>query len=1245
MSDKIKILFYGDAPTVATGFGTVSRNVLTGLNDTGKYDIKVLGVNYWGNPHSFPFPIWPVGVGSRDPYGRQRCLDKMLQDFEYDILFLLQDSFILESFMAQGLPKLRQRKKFVTVGYFPIDGVPKKKWIDCMNTFDVPVTYTEFAKKECILACPPIADKIKIIPHGANLDDFFPMSKKDTQQFRQEYFGKHASKFIICFPEGHKLWTSEGAQDISQISPGASVLTHKNRYRKVLKTFENEFSGELTRISLTGTDFISGTGEHPVMVAKRKDVLCKYSGTSRNNYVCRPKEKDVKYSRPCSTCGYYEDFRVELEDFTFTPLKKVEKGDFVLTPIDTNFGTPTEYLDCENSTTHGNAKLLPTTVPVSEELMYSFGLWLAEGCYMTNATGLTIKMGASDKSFRCLDRYKLGIKKAFGIESNTYIRRDVECLLPNGEVFTDDFVSVNFCSVNLAAMFLCWFGNLSDGKFVNSVFERMPPKTQLALFEGYRDGDGCTRRNNHSNSDRVDCVSASKILLEAIRRILLRNGVFGSIYEDKKLVDRKQMYRYVAQGSGIRSWRDQEDMTKVVRSRFILDGFLVSEVQGAEQIPFTGKVYNVEVEEDNTYVVDNIVVHNCNVNRNQQRKDIPRMMLAFKEFKKRRPDSVLYLHMAPIDQGWDLVETVKGLGLTINEDVLFPGANFSPNHGFPIDVVNKIYNASDVVASTTLGEGWGLCVHGDTHIMTSQGMQPIRDLEVGNSVVVGGKEHVVSGVSSTRRTKNYKIELENHMVVDSSADHKFVTYNRGYVSASDLKAGDSLVVDKAKFFPSKNHIIDLSSFSDTFDENFVWNKMGFSPKNNFSISNTMKHMDETKKVVETAIRFYDGRRKGKMSDRVHKVYSYIEGKYESPLVKLPRYVTFNSDFARLLGYYAAEGSNENGVSVEFAFHVKEEEYISDVSRLCFSFFGRYPQVKIRGNKAEVRFRSSILSKLFSLFCGKGATHKKVPLLCLQHREKVVEFLRGYWRGDGSYGKHNFSFSTASRQLRDEVVWMLSGFDILPRIYKKSNPTNDAWNIVIVGSDFNKFASLMNLSVKHDTHKEKNWVIDKGDFFIVPIKSVSVQKVNDLYYDIQVDNKHHFTVNGVLVHNSTVEAMACKTPIVFPDNTSLHEIIGEDRGFLVKSGETPDDYTVLPNDNEVLRPVASVMDMAEKLLQVYDNRALATERAQNAYNWVTSNLVWKKHIVPEWDKLITGAVSDWVKGQIINSDAVVSAEEL
>ena len=196
MKKKTRILFYGDAPPVATGFGTVSRNILLPLHNTGKYDITVLGINYWGEPHEFPFPIWPVGMNQdQDPYGRKLVTER-IESSEFDILFMIQDSFILD-FAKDLIPKLKYSKKFKSIIYFPIDGVPKQEWVEAMAVADYPVTYTKFGFNECKKAYPPIKDNLRIIPHGANVKDFYPVDYKNLMEFRTRYFGPLADRFIV----------------------------------------------------------------------------------------------------------------------------------------------------------------------------------------------------------------------------------------------------------------------------------------------------------------------------------------------------------------------------------------------------------------------------------------------------------------------------------------------------------------------------------------------------------------------------------------------------------------------------------------------------------------------------------------------------------------------------------------------------------------------------------------------------------------------------------------------------------------------------------------------------------------------------------------------------------------------------------------------------------------------------------------------------------------------------------------
>jgi glycosyltransferase involved in cell wall biosynthesis len=194
---RIKVLAYCDSPTVATGFATVSRNILMGLHNSGRYEVTILGINYWGQPHQLPFPIYPTGLNAdKDPYGRAWAHEMMLKQ-EYDILFTLQDSFILD-FMSKTVDDIRAKNpKIKWINYFPVDGIPKKPWIEAMSKADYMFTYTEWGKKQCIDVMPTLEGKIKCLPHGVNTKDFFPLPKNDAESFRRMYFGKLSDKFIV----------------------------------------------------------------------------------------------------------------------------------------------------------------------------------------------------------------------------------------------------------------------------------------------------------------------------------------------------------------------------------------------------------------------------------------------------------------------------------------------------------------------------------------------------------------------------------------------------------------------------------------------------------------------------------------------------------------------------------------------------------------------------------------------------------------------------------------------------------------------------------------------------------------------------------------------------------------------------------------------------------------------------------------------------------------------------------------
>jgi len=196
---KTKVIFYGDSPTCATGFGQVSRNILPALKKCGRYDVDILGINYWGDPHDYPFKIWPMAInGQKDPYGRQRLQQHLLDPkLQFDILFFLQDTFILD-FMPAMLSNLKKAgKRFKSVYYYPIDGIPKPEWIEAVNAVDFPVTYSQFGFDQSTSHISELKDKLRVIPHGVNPKVFFPAPKQQVQEFRKQFFGPVADYFIV----------------------------------------------------------------------------------------------------------------------------------------------------------------------------------------------------------------------------------------------------------------------------------------------------------------------------------------------------------------------------------------------------------------------------------------------------------------------------------------------------------------------------------------------------------------------------------------------------------------------------------------------------------------------------------------------------------------------------------------------------------------------------------------------------------------------------------------------------------------------------------------------------------------------------------------------------------------------------------------------------------------------------------------------------------------------------------------
>jgi glycosyltransferase involved in cell wall biosynthesis len=162
------LLWVGDSPTVHTGFGRVSDNVLRRLAD--RWDIHVLGMNYSGDPHTFPYPIWPPGY--RDVWGMSR-FETLAAHIKPDVVLAINDVWVIKDFLALKRP-------CPMAAYMPIDAMNvHPEGAAALNDLELAIFYTDFGLNEAGSA--GFTGNSAVIPHGVDTSVYHPVDRREAR--------------------------------------------------------------------------------------------------------------------------------------------------------------------------------------------------------------------------------------------------------------------------------------------------------------------------------------------------------------------------------------------------------------------------------------------------------------------------------------------------------------------------------------------------------------------------------------------------------------------------------------------------------------------------------------------------------------------------------------------------------------------------------------------------------------------------------------------------------------------------------------------------------------------------------------------------------------------------------------------------------------------------------------------------------------------------------------------------------
>lgn len=365
--------------------------------------------------------------------------------------------------------------------------------------------------------------------------------------------------YSYCLPPGEKVMTSEGLRPIETIKVGDRVLTHKGRLRKVTKTMQRPYSGPMLSVRAYGhSSPVRMTPEHPV-------------------YIARHKNKRLKRG----------------ESHHFVQAKDLKKGDFWLRPRDKSSPEiatlPT--LAIKKRRQH------PDEIQTDEAWMRVCGFFVAEGSVgevpKDNSTLVTFTFGKHQSEI-ALAWECMAILRDRGFA---------------GSIRRSEYGWNVLTSGPAARFFRDHFGAGAKNKRIPEWLFRLPEDNILAFLTAYGQGDGYRYRKGQY----IRAVTVSEDLADGISWLATRVGWASSVCKmkpakpGKTIAGNPKPTMNPLPPIDILLKTRQQDRCKV----WMGDNYEYRYIKRIDSAPYAGMVYNIEVEEDNSYCSLIGAVHNC----------------------------------------------------------------------------------------------------------------------------------------------------------------------------------------------------------------------------------------------------------------------------------------------------------------------------------------------------------------------------------------------------------------------------------------------------------------------------------------------------------------------------------------------------------------------------------------------------------------------------------------------------------
>ncbi|MFB6091569.1 MAG: DNA polymerase domain-containing protein, partial [Haloquadratum sp.] len=283
------------------------------------------------------------------------------------------------------------------------------------------------------------------------------------------------------------------------------------------------------------------------------------------------------------------------------------------------------------------------------------------------------------------------------------------------------------------------------------------------------------------------------------------------------------------------------------------------------------------------------------------------------------------------------------------------------------------------------------CFTPDTDVLTPEGVRNIRDLDVGDEVYSLDPESMRMEVKPVVETHEYPDYRGDLVDIETSKTDFRVTPNHRMLVRKNAKNGATW--DDYRFVEAG----DLDEYS------HYELPHGWSVDHLDTLGEQIDILELLQEYTETEVTLSDGGAKA-------------AARYGQP--NIMRSVDTDT-FLEFLAWYIAEGSIYSAKTANYRIKIAQEDDVlreeieSIINELVDS------QYK---NDRGVSFSSRVWADLLDVLCGHGSEKKRIPELVFRaSEEQKQKFLETLIKGDGDRQVNSWRYTTASEQLRDDVL--------------------------------------------------------------------------------------------------------------------------------------------------------------------------------------------------------------------------------